>query len=124
MTVIDGDDPLGAQHEAALDAELAHGAQAPDGDGVALLDVAVLRGLVGGGEDVGQEQHLFVVQAVRDLDRADIAERDADVLRLAPGIAAHHVRIAEQARARVAVERLHHRRLVRRVAVLAGAEER
>jgi len=110
--VIDGDDALGAQEEATLDAELAHRAQAPDGDRVALLDVAVLGRLVGRREDVGEEQDLFVVEAVGDLDRTDIAERDADILRLAPGVTAHHVRIAEQARSGVAVERLHHRRLV------------
>ena len=47
---------LGAEHVGAADGELADRAAAPDGDGVAGLDVAVLGGHVAGGEDVGEEE--------------------------------------------------------------------
>ena len=60
---VDRDDALGAEQVGALDRELADRAAAPDRDGVAGLDVAVLRRHVAGGEDVGQEQHLLVAQA-------------------------------------------------------------
>ena len=62
---IDRDDALGAEQIRALDRELAHRPAAPDGDGVAGLDVAVLGGHVTGREDVGEEQHLLVGQRVR-----------------------------------------------------------
>jgi hypothetical protein len=48
------------------------------------------------GENVREEQHLLVAQAVGDLERPDVRERHARVLRLAAGVAAGHVRIAEE----------------------------
>ena len=99
---VDGDDPLGAQQKRALDRELADRPAAPDRDRVARLDLAVLRGHVAGREDVGEEQHLLVGQRVGHLERPDVGERHAHVLRLPAGIAAVHVRVAEQARARIA----------------------
>ena len=82
------------------------------------LDVAVLRRHVAGREDVRQEQHLFVRQLRRNLERADVGERHADVLGLAAGVAAHHVRVAEQAGGRESVELLGHPGI--RVRVVAG----
>src|SRR5205807_1035675 len=48
-------------------------------------------------------------------DRADIGERNADVLGLAPRIAAGHVGIAEEAGGRIAPELLGHPRIWIRV---------
>ena len=96
---VDRDHALGAQQVGAPDRELPDRAAAPDRDDVAGLDAAVLGRHVAGREDVGQEQDLLVAQAVRDLDRPDVGERHADVLRLAARVAAVEVRVAEQARA-------------------------
>ena len=74
--------------QALLDGELPDRPAAPDRDGVARLDVAVLGRHVAGREDVGEEQDLLVGQSVGDLDRADVGERHADVLGLAAGVAA------------------------------------
>ena len=60
---VDGDHALGAEQEGAADRELADRAAAPDGDRVAVLDVAELGRHVAGREDVGEEQHLLVGQA-------------------------------------------------------------
>ena len=133
---IDGDHALGAQEVRALDRELANRPAPPHGDGVAGTDAAVLRGHVAGGEDVGEEQHLLVGQRVGHLDRPDVRERHARVLGLASGIAAVHVRIAEQARPRVAADLFGHPRvgvrvvaerpelLLAEVAAAAGNRER
>jgi hypothetical protein len=47
-------------------------------------------------------------RAVRNPERTDVGERHADVLRLTAGVAAHHVRVAEQTRARESVQLLRH----------------
>ena len=105
---IDRDDPLGSEQERALDRELADGAAAPDGHGVARLDLAVLGRHVAGGKDVREEQDLLVGERVRHLQRADVGKRHPGVFRLAAGIAAVHVRIAEESRRRIAVQLLRH----------------
>jgi len=94
-------------------------AAAPDGDRVAGLDAAVLRRHVAGGEDVGQEQHLLVGQAIGDFDRTDVGERYTGVLSLPPGVAAVQVRVAVDRRGRVAVSLFGQQRV--RVGVVAQA---
>ena len=78
-------------------------------------DLRVLGGHVAGREDVGQEQRLFVGDAVRHLDRADIGHRDAQIFGLAAAIAAEHVAEAEQAGGRMA------HRLDRHLGIRIGA---
>ena len=94
---VDRDHPLGAEQVGALDRELADRAAAPDRDDVAGLDAAHVGGHVAGREDVGEKQHLVVVQALGDLDRSDVGERHARVFGLAAGVAAEQVRVAEDA---------------------------
>ncbi len=93
---VDSDDLLGAEHVGAGDGEETDRAAAPDRDGVAGPDVAVFGGLVAGGEDVGEEEDLFVGEVVLDLDGADIGEGHAGVLRLSAGVAAVDVGVAEE----------------------------
>jgi hypothetical protein len=69
---VDRDHPLRPQQEGAADGELADGTTAPDGDGVALLDIAIFRRHVAGWKNVRQEQHLFIRQPIRHLDRPHI----------------------------------------------------
>jgi hypothetical protein len=88
---------------------------------VARLDVAHLRAHVAGREDVGEEEHLLVGHAVRDLDGPDVGERHARELGLPARVAAQHVRVAEDARRRVAPHLLGHPRVG--VRVLAQREE-
>ena len=61
---VDRDDALRAQHIGALDGEQPDRAASPDRDRVAGLNVAVLRRLIAGREDIGQEQHLIVPQTL------------------------------------------------------------
>ena len=89
---------FGAEQHGAADRELADRAGAPDRDRVGRLDVALHRRLPAGREDVAEEQHLLVGQAVGDLDRRDVGIGHAHVLGLAAGIAAGEVGVAEQAR--------------------------
>ena len=88
---IDRDDLLGAHQACARNREQADRSTAPHRDDLTGLDVAHLRAHVGRREDVGQEQHLLVRQRRRHLDRPDIRERHAHVLRLSARIAAIHV---------------------------------
>jgi hypothetical protein len=67
---------------------------APHRHHVARLDVALLGGLIAGREDVGEEEHLLVRNAVRDLQRIHVGERHPHVLRLAAGVAAVEMRVA------------------------------
>ena len=95
------DHALGAQQEGALDRKQPDRAAAPDRDRVAGLDVAHLRAHVAGRQDVGEEQHLLVGEAVLDLERPDIGKRHARELGLPAGEAAGEVRIAERPRCRM-----------------------
>ena len=60
-------------------------------------DLGVERRLVAGGQDVGEEQHLLVGEALRQLQRPDVGEGHAHELGLAAGVAAVQVGVAEQA---------------------------
>ena len=58
---------------------------ADDRDRVTRLDPAVQHAdLVGGGEDVGEEEHLLVGEFLRHLVHGSVRERDPGVLRLEP----------------------------------------
>ena len=61
--VVDGDHPRCAHDPRALHGEEADRPAAPDGDGVALLDVGVVGRHPAGRQDVGEEQHLLVRRA-------------------------------------------------------------
>src|SRR5581483_6449351 len=65
-------------------------------------DVAVFGGHVAGGEDVGEEDDLFVGNAVGDFDGTDVGEGNAGELCLSAGVAAEHVGVTEEAGGRVA----------------------
>jgi hypothetical protein len=62
-----------------------------------MLQFGVLGGHVAGGEDVGEEEDLVVLHAVRHLQRADVGEGDPGVLGLAAGVAPRHVGVAVEA---------------------------
>ena len=64
------------------------GPAAPDRHGIAGLDLGVLRRHPAGGQDIGEEQHLVVLEPVGNDDGADIGERHAHIFSLATGIAA------------------------------------
>src|SRR5690606_27118588 len=100
----DDDDALGAKKDRARDGELANGPRTPDGDGVARLDSAHLGTHAAGREDVRKKEHLRVRELPVYLQRAEIGKGNANVFGLAARKAAEHVRIAEDARGRVAEE--------------------
>jgi hypothetical protein len=86
---------LSAKQERAFDRERSDGAAAPDGDGLAAFKVAEVRRHETRGKDVRQEKDLFLGQSLRNLDRANVSIGDPEILRLAAGKAAEHVRVAE-----------------------------
>ncbi len=88
---VDGDHLLRPEQPRAPDRELPHRPASPHGHHVAVLDLAVLRGHVAGGKDVGQEENLLVAQPGRDLQWAHVRERYAHHLRLPARVATHHV---------------------------------
>ena len=61
---VDGDHLLGAEQDGAADRHLADGTGAPDRDRVGRLDVALDGPLPAGREDVAEEEHLLVREAV------------------------------------------------------------
>jgi hypothetical protein len=60
--MVDRDHPLGAHQDRRLDREQPDRAAAPDRDGVAGLDLGILGRHPAGGQDVGKEQHLVVLE--------------------------------------------------------------
>src|SRR3954470_5993110 len=98
---INRDDLFGPEQHSASDSHLPDRAAAPDRDSVGRLDVALNRSLPAGREYIGQEQQLFVGNTVRNPDVRGLGKRDAKIFRLAAGIAAGQMCIAEQARSRV-----------------------
>ena len=119
---VDGDNALGPKQERAPDRHLSDRSAAPDGDRVTLLDVAEIRRHVAGRENVGEEQHLFVAQACRHLDRPDIGVGHAKILRLAAREAAEKVRVAKQASWRMTPHRLGLFLAFLRIGALAAGE--
>lgn len=89
---------LGAQHAAACRGHQAHRAGAEDRHCRALLDPGIDDGLVAGRQDVGQEQHLLVVQCIGHHQRPDIGLGHAHVLGLPAGQTAIQMAEAEQRR--------------------------
>ena len=118
--VIDRDDAIRTHQHRRLDREQPDRAAAPDRDDVAGFDVRIFRTHPAGGQDVGQEQHLVVVDAVGDDDGAVVAERHADIFRLTARIAAGHVAVAEQPRHGMAVQLLRDILVIGGVAVVAA----
>src|SRR4051812_20313654 len=94
---VDGDHLPRALHERAADRELAHRSGAPDRHRVGRLDLALRRRLPAGRENIAEEQHLLVGQAVGNLHWRDVGVGHAHELRLAAGIAAGEVAVAEEA---------------------------
>src|SRR6185437_6580937 len=93
----DGDDLLRAEQDGAADGHLADRTATPDRDGIGGLDIALDGGLPAGRENVAEEEHLFIAEPVRHLYVGGVRERYTEVLRLAAGITAGQVRVAEQA---------------------------
>jgi hypothetical protein len=80
---VDGDDPAGAHERSGHDRGQADGARADDGDGVARLHPAVEHAdLVARGQDVGEEEHLLVRDALGQLVHRGLGERHPRVLGL------------------------------------------
>ena len=118
---IDGDDASSAEHPGALDGELTDRSTPPDGHGVALLDLGVLRAHVAGGEDVGEEEDLLVGQVGLDLETTDVGVGHAEILGLTARVAAAQVRVAEETGGRVAHHLRRHGGV--RIRVVAAGEE-
>src|SRR5262249_1209877 len=96
-------DPAGrAEQPGTVHRELAHRTGTPDRDDVGRLDGAHLRAHVAGGQDVGEEQYLLVAQVRLDLQWPDVGERYPRVLRLAAGVPAGQVGVAEDPGGRMA----------------------
>jgi hypothetical protein len=90
--------------ENAADRELAHRAASPHRNGFASFEGEKVGSHIAGRKNIGEEQHLFVAEALRHLDRADIGVGHAKIFRLPAGIAAEQMRIAERSGRRIAPE--------------------
>ena len=86
-----------AEQPSGLHGEQAHRSAPEDHHRLAALDLAHLRALVSGGEDVAEEEDFLLFHVVRNLHRTDVRERNAHVLRLAALVAAGGVRVAVHA---------------------------
>ena len=95
------------------------GPATPDRNGIALLDMGVLRTHVAGREDIGQEQDLLVLEVVGHGEGAGVGKRHADIFGLSTGVAARHVTVAEQARRRMAHQGIGNVLRVGRIRVVA-----
>src|SRR5947208_5990661 len=84
---INGDNVISTEHVGTTNSKLPYRSTAPDSDGIAPLDVAVLGSHIAGGKNVGQKQDLLVPEAGWYFDRADVGEGHADVFCLSAGVA-------------------------------------
>jgi len=91
----------------AGDRKLPNGPASPDCNGVAGLYLSILGRHIPCRKDVGQEQDFFIGKIVLDLQWPNIRERNPHVLRLATGVASHHMRVPEETCARVAISLFH-----------------
>jgi hypothetical protein len=103
LDVVHADHASCAHEPRRLRGEQADRAAAVHDYRVAAADVAHFRAHVACREDVGQEEHVLVRHVVRDLHRADVAERHAHVLRLSSLVPARRVRVAIHAARELAV---------------------
>src|SRR5215204_1009866 len=101
---IDCDDPFGPQQKSALDCKLSDWAAAPDRDCLTAFEIAELRAHVTGRKNVGEEEHLLVVKALRHLQRPYVGVWHSQIFRLTARVAAEQMRISEQAGWRVTPE--------------------
>src|SRR5690348_9937450 len=99
---VDGDYAACTEHESAADCELPHGPAAPDRDGVARFYVAVDCGHITGGKDVRKKDGLFIGEMGWNFQWPHIGGGDTSELIRAACLTAHHVRVAEGARPRIA----------------------
>src|ERR1700731_3260892 len=70
---------------------------APNGNGVPALNVAVKCAEISRRRNVGKTNDFVIGNAVRNFQRSNIGKGDASVLRLASGVAAHHVGVTKKA---------------------------
>ena len=119
---IDRDHPFGAKHERAANRELTDRSAAPDRDGVAFLNIAILGGHVAGRKDIGEKEHLLVAERFGDFHGADIRKRYAHVFGLPAGVAAEQMREAEEAGRGVTPQGCGHLRIL--IRTFAGRKER
>src|SRR5205085_10150303 len=87
---VNGDHPFRSQQEGAADGKLADWPAAPDGDGVAGLNVTIHGAKVAGRKDVREEHYFVVGYSFRNLQRTNIGEGQTGIMRLASAIAANH----------------------------------
>jgi hypothetical protein len=81
---VNRDDAPDSEQERGADRELPDWTAAPDRNGVARLDLRIDGRHVAGRKNVGQEKRLFVGDAVRNLDRADVGHRDPKIFAWPP----------------------------------------
>jgi len=94
----------------------------PHGDGVALLDVGIFRAHPARGQDVGQEQHLVILEMIGNDDRPDVGVRHPDIFGLPAGVTAGEMRVSERGAHRVSHQEPRGVHRLCGVAVVAGAE--
>ncbi len=95
---VDGEDAVSGA-DAHPRGHVADRAGAEDEERAALGDVGVLQRLPRGRQHVGEEEEAVVGVLVRHLDRQEVREGDAEVLRLPAGDLAVELAVAEEARA-------------------------
>ena len=93
---IDRDDAPGSEQQCGADCKLSDRTAAPDRNGVSRFDLRIDGRHVAGRENVGQEQRLFVGDAIRNLDRAHVGHRDSEIFCLTAGVAPKHMAETEQ----------------------------
>ena len=81
----------------------------------------ILRRHEPGRKNVRKKQNFFVGKIAFDFQGAYICKRHANILRLASGIAPHHVRIAKETRAGVSINGLHE--VCIRIGVVTGGPD-
>src|SRR5687768_13404067 len=76
------------EHPGTLNGELANRSATPDGDRIARLDISIFSSHITGGENIGQEENLFIPKTVFDLEWPHICKWDPDIFCLSTCIAA------------------------------------
>ena len=105
---VNRDNPVRAERERALNCKQTHGAASPNRDNVARFDFTVICSHPSRRKNIGEKEHLLILDAIGDDERSHIRVRHPHIFRLTAGVATREMGVSEGAGHGVPVQALGH----------------